>query len=576
MASNHSDSDENDIEIEEDDEGQHWNSDWETYDDGVAAPDMLCLFCENKYISSDVLFNHLITAHEFNFHEYTRGLGLDFYSCFKFINYVRSTIADIRSWTSEDKNLNFKRMKDLIDNLPERSIVKGSNFPWDDDKYLTPFMNDDSLLYNFEQNLDDGEIEDDVKNLSALEKICIEDGIDIGLDLVEKPINSIVEKTNGNSSGGSSNGENLRRSFKIPASEIKIVDKNYFGSYSSFGIHREMLSDKVRTDAYEQAICKNPSLLEGAVVLDVGCGTGILSFFAAKAGASNVTAVDGSEKMAAVATQIAKDNGYSGKVRVLHSMIEALEHSQAIQPQSIDVIVSEWMGYCLLYESMLSSVLFARDKWLKPGGAILPDTATMFAAGFGRGCTSLPFWENVYGLNMSSVGKELVEEASHFPIVDVVDSRDIVTNTAVLQDFDLVSMTVEEMDFTSTIELEAKEENLDGKCYGIVVWFDTGFTDRFCKETPTVLSTSPYIQKTHWSQTILTFREPITLGSGKVKNMEESVIVGSDACPASKIRSRISIVRGGAHRSIDISLENVAISHDGRKRTLPVQMFALD
>jgi len=60
----------------------------------------------------------------------------------------------------------------------------------------------------------------------------------------------------------------------------------------------------VRTDAYRDALLGNPSLLSGAAVLDVGCGTGILSLFAAKAGASRVVAVDGSAKMASVATQV--------------------------------------------------------------------------------------------------------------------------------------------------------------------------------------------------------------------------------------------------------------------------------
>ena len=32
--------------------------------------------------------------------------------------------------------------------------------------------------------------------------------------------------------------------------------------------------------------------------------------------------------------------------------------------EKVDVIVSEWMGYCLFYESMLDTVIFARDKWL--------------------------------------------------------------------------------------------------------------------------------------------------------------------------------------------------------------------
>lgn len=61
-------------------------------------------------------------------------------------------------------------------------------------------------------------------------------------------------------------------------------------------------------------------------------------------------------------------------------MVEEVGKSLQIQPHSVDVLLSEWMGYCLLYESMLSSVLFARDRWLKPGGAILPDTATMVSS----------------------------------------------------------------------------------------------------------------------------------------------------------------------------------------------------
>lgn len=84
--------------------------------------------------------------------------------------------------------------------------------------------------------------------------------------------------------------------------------------------------------------------------------------------------------------KIAKDNGLlwnqapshgKGVVKVINSMVEDLIKSGQIEPKSVDVLVSEWMGYCLLYESMLSSVLVARDHWLKPGGAMLPDTATM-------------------------------------------------------------------------------------------------------------------------------------------------------------------------------------------------------
>ena len=73
----------------------------------------------------------------------------------------------------------------------------------------------------------------------------------------------------------------------------------YFDSYAHFGIHEEMLKDEVRTLTYRNSMWHNKHLFKGKVVLDVGCGTGILSMFAAKAGAKHVSnndipVVDGS------------------------------------------------------------------------------------------------------------------------------------------------------------------------------------------------------------------------------------------------------------------------------------------
>ena len=86
--------------------------------------------------------------------------------------------------------------------------------------------------------------------------------------------------------------------------------------------------------------------------------------------------------------QIAKANGFlkeatspesssKGVMTVVSGMIEELDSTMPAEVHGVDVLVSEWMGYCLLFESMLPSVLHARDRWLKPGGAILPDTAEM-------------------------------------------------------------------------------------------------------------------------------------------------------------------------------------------------------
>lgn len=71
-------------------------------------------------------------------------------------------------------------------------------------------------------------------------------------------------------------------------------DTHYFDSYATVDIHYTMLRDAVRTSTYASFILSTPNLFKDAVVLDVGCGTGILSLFAARAGARRVIAVDAS------------------------------------------------------------------------------------------------------------------------------------------------------------------------------------------------------------------------------------------------------------------------------------------
>merc|ERR1711865_866055 len=100
---------------------------------------------------------------------------------------------------------------------------------------------------------------------------------------------------------------------EAPAAQDHLTSADYYAdSYAHFGIHEEMLKDTVRTETYMHAIMKNRHLFKDKVVLDVGCGTGVLSMFAAQAGAKMVYSVDMSG-IIEQAKKIVKANGFSDR-----------------------------------------------------------------------------------------------------------------------------------------------------------------------------------------------------------------------------------------------------------------------
>ena len=82
-----------------------------------------------------------------------------------------------------------------------------------------------------------------------------------------------------------------------------------------------MLRDTVRTRTYQQAIEGNPDAFKDKIVIDIGCGTGILSIFAARAGAKHVYAIDAAD-IAYYAREIVRKNGYSDKITVIKGKVE--------------------------------------------------------------------------------------------------------------------------------------------------------------------------------------------------------------------------------------------------------------
>ena len=150
----------------------------------------------------------------------------------------------------------------------------------------------------------------------------------------------------------------------------------------------------------------------------------------------------------------------------------------------VDIIISEWMGYFLLYESMLDTVLFARDKWLSKEGILLPDRAVIYLAGVDDEQyrdRKLNFWNNVYDVDMSTIKPWVQLE----PNVDILNKQQLVTHPAPILDIHLKTCQKQDLDFTAHFQLHLNSNQT--QISALVAWFDCYFS---FSHKPNILSTS--------------------------------------------------------------------------------------
>eukprot|EP00128_Syssomonas_multiformis_P010009 Colp12_sorted_trinity150504_noHs@84 len=238
----------------------------------------------------------------------------------------------------------------------------------------------------------------------------------------------------------------------------------YFRSYANIDIHEDMVRDFARTDAYRRALLQHD--LKDKVVLDVGCGSGILSLFALKAGAKTVYAVDASPIATAAELVLAPHpNAHVIRGRIEHVTL----------PEKVDVIVSEWMGYGLLYENMLESVLYARDHWLKPSGILLPQHARMLLAPLTHSEfmeDRIAFWEQaggLYGVDLRPLVPFAASQLLSSVQVESLGPEHVLAKEQCVCAFDLATMSLDslkklEADFEFDIIIRAP-------MHGFALWF---------------------------------------------------------------------------------------------------------
>ncbi|XP_058447168.1 protein arginine N-methyltransferase 6 [Malaya genurostris] len=281
------------------------------------------------------------------------------------------------------------------------------------------------------------------------------------------------------------------------------INGTYFDSYEDLEIHRLMLTDNARLDAYRNAILGNEDLFKGRTVLDVGCGTGILSIFCAQAGARKVYAVEASN-LARLAREVVEENSFNEIIEIFECEIEKFRLPDGAD--KVDIIVSEWMGFFLLHEGMLDSVIFARDQFLKPSGLMFPNTATIFVAP-----CSVPSrfddFESLFGVNMKSFGRELRKQKSDKPEILNVSAEHLLHEGHIMAWLDLKEISVEDLDTFEMKEVMVLQNS--GKFQGFCLWFDctfpSGDPNQIAQEV--ILSTSPKSPTTHWKQSVILLPE---------------------------------------------------------------------
>uniref|UniRef100_A0A672Y7Z9 Protein arginine N-methyltransferase 3 n=2 Tax=Sphaeramia orbicularis TaxID=375764 RepID=A0A672Y7Z9_9TELE len=468
-------------EEEEDDEEQ-----WQWMEEENQP--VTCLFCDRLLSSVSATLQHCTAEHQLNLIDLIRKHNLDDYGYIKMINFIRSTNCDASG----------------LMGLPDGSL------PWDSEAFLRPVLQDDPLLQTDPEELcgQEGSLHQSSRSESHDALLQRTQAAEERAQRSEEALARAMEdlhKLKLLAQGLVLNAEPGRSGNLSAVAELREdEDEAYFDSYGHYGIHEEMLKDKVRTESYRDFMYRNPEVFRDKVVLDVGCGTGILSMFAAKAGAKKVIAVDQSE-IIYQAMDIVRSNQLEDKITLIKGRIEDIN----LPVEKVDIIISEWMGYFLLFESMLDSVLYARDLYLADGGSVYPDLCNISLAAAGdmqRHQERIAFWDNVYGFNMACMKKAVVPEA----VVEVVKAETLISEPTVIQTIDCNRVCLSELEFVSDFCLKIKDTT---DCTAIVGYFDI-FFDKGCGNK-VMFSTGPQVMKTHWKQTVFLLEKPLSVQAGE-------------------------------------------------------------
>lgn len=257
-------------------------------------------------------------------------------------------------------------------------------------------------------------------------------------------------------------------------------------NYYDIHIHKLMLYDGVRCEAFRRAL--TDIVKPGSVVLDVGAGTGLLSLFAAQAGARVVYAVERT-KTAELAERIIADNALTDRIQVFQDDMENVE-----LPERVDVIVSEWLGGYGIDENLLPVIVQARDRYLKPGGELIPGIVSSWIAPVYDEMLEqdIQFWkQQPYGVNLTAIG-ESTSRLLRCCCNNVKDEH-VLADPQMMWEVDPTSITLEQSAETFQAELSFTCRR-GGRFNALAAWFEAYLSE------DNILSNRPSDEYTHWGR----------------------------------------------------------------------------
>ncbi|KAH6610974.1 s-adenosylmethionine-dependent methyltransferase superfamily domain-containing [Trichoderma cornu-damae] len=464
------------------------DGEWLDVENDEESITIVSLFDSQTFPSWIEMLNHCKQRYNFDMIATMKSLQLDFHGAVKLVNFIRS------------------RVRDQQQALPENLTLAD----FQDDCYFKPVLENDALIVSLDEILGsevakaDGQLDNSRQELLAQKRV-----LEAELDLVRSQFSNYrlaVQETLDRRWGSDS-----EQSPSKASASGEDRGNYYFESYASNDIHETMLKDAVRTDAYRDFIYHNKHLIKGKVVLDIGCGTGILSMFCAKAGASRVIAVDKSDII-----EKAAENIFNNDLSDIISCVKGAIEDVKLPVDEVDIIVSEWMGYCLLYEAMLPSVLYARDRYLKPGGLLIPSSATLWMAPVQDTeymSEHVSYWRDVYGFDMKAMQEGIFDEVK----VEALPKSSLCGEPYPFKTLDLRTIKPQDLSFTAGWEsrLLRQPDGLDG----FLIWFDNFFATSSDEPMPdpemtpdvwakakqgnVAFTTGPSGIVTHWKQGLL-------------------------------------------------------------------------